>query len=72
MERGKVEPKEPILEWRLGNYEIGGKETPVKKIIHVSPKGEMTIKEGGKEENISLTVKLKKKEGFKNFFLTRK
>jgi hypothetical protein len=36
IERGQVDPDEPILEWRLGNYEI-----KPKRIIQVSPQGEM-------------------------------
>jgi hypothetical protein len=37
IERGKLSEDEPILEWRLGNYKIGDKETPIHKILHVSP-----------------------------------
>jgi hypothetical protein len=38
IERGKLSKDEPILEWRLGNYKIGEKETPIREILHVSPR----------------------------------
>jgi hypothetical protein len=36
VERKKVEPKKPLLEWQLGNY-----EAEIKRIVSVSPAGEM-------------------------------
>jgi len=39
IERGRLSKDEPILEWRLGNYKIGDKETPIRKILHVSRTG---------------------------------
>lgn len=48
IERGQVKPDKPILEWRLGNYKIGDKDQPVKRIIHVSPLGlRDATKDGG-------------------------
>jgi hypothetical protein len=41
IERGKVDPGGPILEWRIGNYDIGGKATPVRKIQRVSTQGDL-------------------------------
>jgi hypothetical protein len=41
IERGKVDPDGPILEWRMGNYKIGTEKTPIRKILHVSPQGQM-------------------------------
>ncbi len=41
LERGKIDPGKPILEWRMGNYKIGDKATPIRKILRVSPQGEM-------------------------------
>lgn len=38
IERGKLEASDPILEWRLGNYPIGDKDSPIRKIIHVTCK----------------------------------
>jgi hypothetical protein len=39
IERGKLSSREPILEWRLGNYHVGDEgKTPIREIIHVSPK----------------------------------
>jgi len=36
VERGKLESTNPILEWRLGNYPVGDKESPIRKIIQVT------------------------------------
>jgi hypothetical protein len=36
VERGKLEATDSILEWRLGNYPIGDKDSPIRKIIQVT------------------------------------
>lgn len=55
IERGKLSAEEPILEWRLGNYPIGGKDSPIRKMIHVSPSGisDATMDKHAPVENIS-------------------
>lgn len=39
VERGQLSKDKPILEWRIGNYPVNGKDSPIRKIIHVSPQG---------------------------------
>lgn len=36
IERGKLEASDSILEWRLGNYPIGDKDSPIRKIVQVT------------------------------------
>jgi hypothetical protein len=47
IERGKLESTNPILEWRLGNYPVGDKESPIRKIIQVTGQEDpMVLMEG--------------------------
>ncbi len=62
IERGKIDPEGPILEWRMGNYQIGDRQTPVRKILRVSPQGEMDTwesKQGSRMEPIDMPTDLR-------------
>jgi len=55
IERGRLSKNEPILEWRLGNYKIGDKDTPIRKILHVSRTGirDATKSKDGSAKSVS-------------------
>lgn len=54
IERGRLNADSLILEWRLGNYQIAGKDTPIRNIVHVSPQDPITILPGGKSDKANI------------------